>query len=94
MYSTVFKEVLQKIAKDWLGLSCNEGDSFKVLKFFFSFILQLCKFESRMMLAKGVCLWTLYLVSTILIQGEASPVPKNKSHAAKGIAKLIYIVTH
>lgn len=40
------------------------------------------------MLSKLICLWTLFVLSFVLLEGEGTPVPKRKANAIKGDAKL------
>ena len=40
------------------------------------------------MLSKCICLWTLCVLSFVLLGGEGSPVPKGKANAMKGNTKF------
>ena len=40
------------------------------------------------MLSKLICLWTLCVLSFVLLEGGGSPVPKGKVNTIKGNAKL------
>ena len=44
------------------------------------------------MLSKSICLWTLCVLSSVLLEGEGSPVPKGKANAVKGNVELNMII--
>lgn len=42
------------------------------------------------MLRRYICLWTLCFLSSVLLEGDGSPLPKGKTNAIKGNREFDY----